>query len=112
MASSGTALGGLLVPAVAMFMSAFGWRAAALGSGVLMLVVGPFVVQVMRHRPSELGLEVDGIPPVDETVVVSEGPEGSQVTGMGSTSPTRTSRPSRHYAPRPSGRSRSVMGWR
>ena len=87
MAASGVALGGLLVPAVATFMSAFGWRAAALGSGVLMLLVGPFLVQVMRHRPSELGLEVDGIPPIDETLVVAEGPEGTQVTGLGSTSP-------------------------
>ena len=84
MASSGTALGGLLVPVVATFMSAFGWRAAALWSGVLMLVVGPFVVQVMRHQPSELGLEVDGIPNDEETVVVSEGPDSTQITGTGS----------------------------
>ena len=87
MASSGTALGGLLVPAVAIFMSAFGWRTAALSSGVLMLVIGPFVVQVMRHRPSELGLEVDGIPDIDEAVAVSEGPDGTQVSGRGSASP-------------------------
>jgi MFS family permease len=86
MASSGTALGGLLVPAVTIFMSTYGWRAASLWSGVLVLVIGPFVVQVMRHQPSDLGLEVDGLPNDDEKVVVAAGVEGTYATGTGSAS--------------------------
>lgn len=63
MASTGFAFGGLLVPAVATLIATFGWRAAAMASGLLMLVLGPLVVQGMRHRPADLGLHVDGVAP-------------------------------------------------
>ena len=63
LATAGFALGGLVVPAVASFITTFGWRPAALMSGGLMLAVGPLAVQVVRHRPAELGLTVDGLPP-------------------------------------------------
>lgn len=61
----GFALGGLLVPVTAGALSAFGWRAVALGSGVGILLVGPPLVQVIRHRPSELGLHPDGMTPMN-----------------------------------------------
>lgn len=60
-ATAGFAVGGLVVPAVAAFIGAFGWRSAAMTSGLLMLLVGPFAVQVIRHRPEDVGLTVDGI---------------------------------------------------
>lgn len=62
-ASIGSALGGVLVPAVATFMTTFGWRVAALTSGILVLTVGPVAAQIIRHRPSDLGLHIDGVAP-------------------------------------------------
>jgi MFS family permease len=64
-ASIGFALGGLLVPLTAAALTAFGWRAIALASGIGILLVGPPLVQVVRHRPSELGLHADGMPSAD-----------------------------------------------
>ena len=63
MSSIGFALGGLVVPLTAAALTAFGWRAVAFGSGVGILLMGPLLVQVIRQRPSDLGLFVDGIPP-------------------------------------------------
>ncbi|MEX2486456.1 MAG: MFS transporter [Nitriliruptoraceae bacterium] len=60
-ASTGFALGGIAVPLLVLALSAFGWRATALASGVFMLVIGPLVANVFRHRPAELGLTVDGV---------------------------------------------------
>lgn len=74
--SIGFALGGLLVPVVAALLNAFGWRAVAFGSGVTILLVGPPLVHVVRHHPSELNLYEDGIvpeqlPPASETSTTS-----------------------------------------
>lgn len=66
MASIGFALGGLAVPLTAAALSAFGWRAVALGSGVGILLIGPMLVQVIRQRPSDVGLFVDGVVPNPE----------------------------------------------
>lgn len=72
MATAGFALGGLVVPAVAAFITNFGWRAAAVSSGALMLLVGPLVVQVIRHRPSDLGLYPDGVADPEESDVAGQ----------------------------------------
>lgn len=56
----GFALGGLTVPAVIFFLETFGWRATAFASGVLVLLVGLPLTQLIRHRPEDYGLEVDG----------------------------------------------------
>jgi len=61
--SIGLALGGTAIPIVAWSMGAFGWRATAFGSGVVMIVVGLPLAFVMRRRPEDHGETVDGIPP-------------------------------------------------
>src|SRR5262245_10309871 len=71
--SIGLALGGTAIPIVAWSMGSFGWRATAFGSGVVMMVVGLPLALVMRRRPEDHGLTVDGIPPAPpkENVSVS-----------------------------------------
>jgi len=59
----GLALGGIVVPVVAWWMQSFGWRATALASGLLAIVVGWPLAQVFRRRPEDYGLTVDGLPP-------------------------------------------------
>ncbi|HRO60276.1 MAG TPA: MFS transporter [Burkholderiaceae bacterium] len=56
----GLALGGVFVPVVAASMAAFGWRATAIGSGVLAIVVGLPLALVFRGRPHALGQAIDG----------------------------------------------------
>ena len=69
----GMAVGGLLVPAVAFSLENFGWRESAFGSGVLMIVLGLPLVQVIRHRPEDYGEVLDGWrthdPPADDRPV-------------------------------------------
>jgi sugar phosphate permease len=65
--SSGLALGGLVVPAIAWSMQQWGWRATAAASGVLVLVVGLPLARIIRRRPEDHGEFVDGIRPEDET---------------------------------------------
>ena len=57
---TGFALGGLLAPLVALSLSLYGWRATAFTSGVLIIVVGLPLTQLMRHRPEQYGLRPDG----------------------------------------------------
>jgi len=61
--SLGIALGGIVVPLVAWWMQSFGWRATALASGLLAILVGWPLAQVFRRRPEDCGLTVDGLPP-------------------------------------------------
>ena len=56
----GLALGGVFVPVVAWSMQAFGWRATALGSGLLILAVGLPLANVFKSRPEDHGEVVDG----------------------------------------------------
>ncbi len=56
----GFSLGGIAVPIVVFSLQAFGWRNTALASGVLVLVLGLPLAQIMRHRPAP-GEFVDGI---------------------------------------------------
>ena len=59
----GVGFGGILVPAVAGCMQAFGWRATAIASGVLVLLVGLPLAKVFKGHPQDLGEHVDGIAP-------------------------------------------------
>jgi sugar phosphate permease len=59
---TGFAVGGLIVPIVVFCLETFGWRATAFGSGVLILVVALPLSAIIRHRPEDYGLEVDGGP--------------------------------------------------
>ena len=60
--SLGLALGGLLLPLVALSMHEFGWRATAMGSGLIALLVGLPLASVIRRRPQDHGETVDGEP--------------------------------------------------
>jgi sugar phosphate permease len=60
--SIGLALGGLVVPLVAWSLVAFGWRETAFGSGVLVILLGLPLAFVIRNRPADMGLLVDGLP--------------------------------------------------
>lgn len=61
--SLGLALGGIVVPVVAWWMQSYGWRATALASGLLAIVVGWPLAQMFRRRPEDYGMSVDGLPP-------------------------------------------------
>jgi MFS family permease len=58
----GMALGGIVVPVVAASMQAFGWRATAVASGVLVLLVGWPLSRTFKGRPEDLGQTIDGLP--------------------------------------------------
>lgn len=60
--SMGLALGGVMVPAVAWSMASYGWRATAMGSGIIIIVLGLPLARVMRWRPQDQGDSVDGLP--------------------------------------------------
>src|SRR6267143_449397 len=60
--SIGLALGGISVPLVAWSLQTFGWRATAFTSGVIAIVVGLPLAMVIRRRPEDHGLTVDGLP--------------------------------------------------
>jgi MFS family permease len=61
--TAGFAVGGIAVRLTVQSMEQFGWRETAFLSGVILLVVGLPLAQLMRFRPSDMGLEVDGDPP-------------------------------------------------
>jgi sugar phosphate permease len=63
LASSGSAVGGLLTPVVVASLTTLGWRGTALLSGILILVIGLPAAQVFRHRPERYGEYPDGVPP-------------------------------------------------
>ena len=56
----GFSLGGLCVPLVILSLEAFGWRATAFYSGVIVIVVGLPLTMLVRHRPGDYGDAVDG----------------------------------------------------
>jgi len=69
--SLGMAMGGLAVPLVAWSMHTYGWRATALGSGLLALLIGLPLAMVIRTRPEDHGETMDGVP---ETALASTAP--------------------------------------
>jgi len=54
------AMGGLMTPLVAAAMLQVGWRWTAFLSGVLIIVAGLPLAQLIRHRPETYGWRVDG----------------------------------------------------
>jgi sugar phosphate permease len=58
--ATGMAMGGLLVQGVVLALSRFGWRWTAFASGVLVLLIGLPIAQIVRHRPEPYGYRVDG----------------------------------------------------
>ena len=81
--SLGLALGGLAVPLVAWSMHSFGWRATAMASAVVALVIGIPLAAVIRGRPEDMGLTVDGVPkphPLTAQDAVHPGSTGVEFT--------------------------------
>lgn len=62
MTSTGFALGGMAVPLTVFVLEHFGWRDTAFFSGILVLLVGIPMTQLLKHHPSEMGLAPDGDP--------------------------------------------------
>ena len=58
--SAGMAAGGFLVQFVALAMTRWGWRWTAFASGVLVLLVGIPLAQIVHHRPELFGEQPDG----------------------------------------------------
>ena len=56
----GYSFGGLSVPIIILCLEAFGWRTTALISAGVILLVGLPMVQLVKHRPSEIGEVIDG----------------------------------------------------
>jgi len=73
---SGVGLGGLLVPVIAWFIVQYGWRPAAIITGLLLYLIGIPVALVMRHRPEQYGYLPDG--ETREEDITREEPEIAQ----------------------------------
>lgn len=58
--ATGMGVGGLLTPLVVASFDRVGWRWTALLSGVLVLLVGLPIAQLVRHRPEAHGMLPDG----------------------------------------------------
>ena len=59
----GFAIGGLATPLVVYSLTHAGWRETAFASGIIVLVVGLPLAQMIHHRPEDVGEHVDGIDP-------------------------------------------------
>lgn len=73
--SAGVNVGGMLVAAVAMAITLFGWRSAALVLGLTIWAVGFPVASMMRHRPQQYGFLPDGDQPAEAATGGSEDTE-------------------------------------
>jgi sugar phosphate permease len=54
-------MGGIAAPLVAWSLETYGWRATAFASGVIAIVAGLPLAMVIRNKPENYGLKVDGI---------------------------------------------------
>jgi MFS family permease len=59
----GAAVGGLFVFAVAWAIQTYGWRVTAFGSGVVLIVCGWPLANMVKSRPEDMGQRIDGLPP-------------------------------------------------
>ena len=68
----GFAVGGLTATPMALLIESIGWRSAAFGSGIVVLLIGLPLALVVRHRPEPYGLLPDG---VDASSLVAGDPD-------------------------------------
>ena len=59
----GAAVGGLFVFVVAWVIQTYGWRVTAFGSGVMLIVCGWPLANMVHSRPEDVGQRIDGLPP-------------------------------------------------
>jgi sugar phosphate permease len=76
----GYAAGGMAVPLVALSMQAFGWRATAFASGVIIIAIGLPLTFVVKRRPEDHGEYMDGIPPEKPAENAPAAPRGRDYT--------------------------------
>lgn len=73
----GNPIGGYALPLVVRSLETWGWRDVANASGVIILVGGLALVQLVRHRPEQYGLLPDGATPVARDGVASDAGEAA-----------------------------------
>jgi MFS family permease len=78
----GYALGGMLVWVMVASLEAYGWRATAAGSGILIIAICMPLSALIRHRPEEIGEQMDGGPapliaPASHAAATDSMPTGS-----------------------------------
>ena len=66
LALTGSAVGGLALPLVVWALDTYGWRPVTMASGVILLVAGLPLAQIVRHRPERYGLLPDGRDPAGD----------------------------------------------
>ena len=71
----GYSIGGMAVPLVVLALEAWGWRFTAFMSGVLVLVLGLPMAQVVRHRPQPFGAVPDGARATQHTDTAHDAPK-------------------------------------
>ncbi|MFA7248166.1 MAG: MFS transporter [Dehalococcoidia bacterium] len=76
----GGALGGLLIFIVVFALETFGWRQTAFVSGLLILGVGLPLTQIIRRRPEDHGMVVDGVPPEDQPAIEDGALRGARLS--------------------------------
>jgi len=81
----GAAVGGLFVFVVAWVIQTYGWRVTAFGSGVMLIVCGWPLANMVYSRPQDVGQRIDGLPP--DTAIASLGS-----TAVDADSPARPAR--------------------
>jgi sugar phosphate permease len=62
LSATGMAVGGLLTQGVVLALTGLGWRWTAFASGVVTLLAGLPIAQLVRHRPEPYGYGPDGDP--------------------------------------------------
>ncbi len=70
----GAAVGGLFVFVVAWVIQTYGWRVTAFGSGVMLIVCGWPLANMVHSRPEDVGQRIDGLPPDTETASTGPAP--------------------------------------
>jgi sugar phosphate permease len=76
----GMAAGGLCLPLIAWALASWGWRATAFTSGVLVVVICLPLSFVIRRRPEDMGLKVDGLDVDSQGLPVGTRNESKPVT--------------------------------
>ena len=87
----GGAVGGLLVVGVAFALENFGWRSTAFVSGIIVIATGMPLIQMVRTRPQDMGLRVDGEDASTADALDTDTVAGSGVDGFTLKQAMRTS---------------------
>jgi MFS family permease len=73
----GAAVGGLFVFVVAWVIQTHGWRITAFGSGVMLIVCGWPLANMVCSRPEDVGQRIDGLPPDTAAASAGSAPVGA-----------------------------------